>query len=181
MTTFSLRALLRRWRDERGITVVEMTISMTIMIAVVSAFGSLLPNSMNSANSLETQSQSVDGLVISMTAIARELRSAECIFAPAENTSGSSLHFTSSSNNTTTDVTYAISGGTLTRTVAGAGSVIEADHLVNTAAAFRQISTPRRTVVLSFNEQFDTHQQPRSFTTTVAGRNAWRTCPDPIS
>lgn len=182
MIRFRLRQLATA--AEQGLTVVEMTISMVLLVAVVSMFGSILPNSMNSANSLTSQSESVDSLVISMTAIARELRSAQCIFAPTENTSGSSLHFTSSVNNndpSTYDVTYSISGGTLTRQLVGGPSVIEAQHLVNYSSAFRQISTPRRTVVLTFQDQVDPNATPRVFTTTVAGRNAWRTCPAPLS
>ena len=170
-----------RLASERGLSVVEMTISMTLVLTVVSAFGSLLPASMNSAKSLQSASDSVDGLVVSMTSIARELRSAACIYAPAENTSGSTLHFTSSANNTDYEVSYSIAGGTLTRTLVGAGSAIIATNLVNFTSAFQQISTPRRTVVLTFREQVDPHASARVFTTTVAGRNAWRTYPAPLN
>jgi hypothetical protein len=48
---------------------------------------------------------------------------------------------------------------------------------VSSTGAFQQISTPRRTVVITVKVQTSPKITPRVLSTTIAGRNAWRTCP----
>jgi len=169
-------------RAEHGVTLIELSVAMSLMAVGATIFGPMLTSAMGSAKSVQLQSESIDNLTIASTAIARELRSAQCITSPAENTTGTTLDFTTAATNGEPyEVVYAVAGGTLTRTVKNSTLVVtEADHLVSTSDAFRQIATPRRTVVLTFRVQVDPKRSPRVFTTTIAGRNAWRTCPAPL-
>jgi hypothetical protein len=158
-----------------------MTVAMVLMSIALSAFTPLLTSSMSSAQRTQTQSESIDSVRISLVAIGRELRSAQCITSPAENTTGTTLRFTTAANNTNYEVIYAVNGALLTRQVVGTSQITSiSEHLVSTADAFRQISTPRRTVVLTFRVQASPKNSPRVLTTTIAGRNAWRTCPVPL-
>jgi Tfp pilus assembly protein FimT len=166
-----------RMRAEHGVTIMEMTVVMALMAIAGGIFGPILTSTMTSAQRTSSQSESVDNLRFATTAIARELRSAVCITSPTENTTGTSLQFTTSANDTSYEVQYIVSGSKLTRQVVGSAQVTTvASSLVSTSDAFRQISTPRRTVVLTFRVQTSPKISPRVLTTTIAGRNAWRTC-----
>jgi len=176
-----MRVLSPPRRSEHGFTTIEMAMAMLIMGIALSCFLPLLTSSTTAAARSQDQSEAVDQTTVALTQISRELRSAECITSPTENTTGTTLRFTTVSNDTEYEVIYRVAGGTLTRQVVGASqTTVVAEHLVSTSDAFTQISTPRRTVVLTFRVQVDSHESPRSLTTTLAGRNAWRTCPAPL-
>jgi len=170
-------ARIRRGAGEAGVTLVEISVAMSLFAAAATIAMPMIGNALTTSTRIEHQSESLDLANETLIAVARELRSAECISAPAENTTGTTLRFTTHANNSAYEVTYSASGGTMTRQVTGAtSSTVVASHLVSTADLFRQVSTPRRTVVLTFRVQVDTHETPRVLTTTMAARNAWRTC-----
>jgi hypothetical protein len=156
---------------------VEMTIAMVLMSATAAIFGPMLTSSMTKAHGVEGQSEAIDNLEIAATSIARELRSAQCIISPAENATGTTLDFTTTANNTQYEVVYSVSGTKLTRHVVGGSTITVADYLVSTSNIFQQIATPRRTVNLNFQMQPSPKNTPRVLNVTVAGRNAWRSCP----
>jgi type II secretory pathway component PulJ len=168
---------LRRLRAEHGVTLVETVVAISLFTIVTTMTMSVVGNALKTTNRMESQSDALDQDRIAFLTIARELRSAECIHEPAENTTGTTLRFTTYANNSFYEVTYAVSGTSLLRSVTGvAGSTVVATSLVNTSDIFQQVSTPRRTMTLTLRAQLDSHQTPRLLTTTVAGRNAWRTC-----
>jgi prepilin-type N-terminal cleavage/methylation domain-containing protein len=163
--------------DERGMTLVELVVAMSIFAVVTTIFMPMIGDSLRTSSRLEHQSESIDQARTTFQAIARELRSAECITLPAENTTGTTLRFTTNANNSSYEVTYSASGSTMVRQVTGnpTSSVVATD-LVSTSDLFHQISTPRRTVLLTLRVRVDPKETPRLLTTTIAGRNAWRTC-----
>jgi hypothetical protein len=120
-----------------------------------------------------------DARLISAT-LDRELRSALCISSPAENATGNTLRFQSVAYGETVELTYVVSGGTVTRTVAGsAGAGDEARVVIErvgaTTTAFKQVTSPLRTLVVDIPIRSDNGGEFR-LQTTVAGRNAWRLC-----
>jgi len=168
---------LRRSRCERGATLVEVVVGMSLFVVATTLAMPMVGNALKTTNRLENQSDDLDKDRIGFLAIARELRSAECIHLPAENTTGTVLTFTTYANDQYYEVTYAVSGTNLTRQVTGeASSAIVVTNLVNPTDIFQQVSTPRRTMTLTLRVQVDPKLQPRLLVTTIAGRNAWRTC-----
>lgn len=167
---------------EAGISLVEVMVAMTLMVAIVPVFVPLLLSSTKSARSLGFQSQTLDQLRLSVATIGRELRSAECIYEPVANgPAGPTLRFRTDAflTGATTasyEVTYTAAVGELRRQVAGQGSTIAASGLVDPSGAFQQIVTPRRSVKLVLRVQTDPEDPVRDVATTIAGRNAWRDC-----
>jgi len=167
----------RRLGAERGNTLVELSVAMSLFAAVATIAMPLIGNALKTTNRIEAESDALDQDRLAFLAISRELRSAECIHQPAENTTGTTLRFTTYANNSYYEATYTVSGSTLTRAVTGTpGTTVVAKNLVNTSDIFQQVSTPRRTMTLTFRVLTDSHLTPRLLTTTIAGRNAWRTC-----
>ena len=176
------RGRRRRRGAEAGISLVEVLVAMTLMVAIVPIFVPLLVSSTRSARSLGLQSQTLDELRLAVATIGRELRSAECIYEPVANgPAGSTLRFRTEAFLTTADtaayeVTYTAAVGELRRQVTGQGSTIATTGLVSPSDAFQQVFTPRRSVKLVFRIQIAPDQPIRDVTTTIAGRNAWRDC-----
>ena len=164
-----------RARDERALTLVEMMIGLALLALVVPVLGPLMVSSMRSGGELQAQSEVVDELQLQVQAIARELRSAECIYEPAENSSGDRLRFLTTANGDHYEVTYDVADGELVRT-RDATSRDVGRGLVGSSAPFAQIANPRRSVEIDLHVQLDDDQRPKELRTTVAGRNAWRTC-----
>lgn len=160
-----------------GVSLVEVLVAMTLMLAIVPVFGPLLVSSTRSARSLGLQSQALDQLRVAVASIGRELRSAECIYEPAPNgPAGTTLRFLTNANNTTYEVTYTAFVDELRRQVTGQEATIAATGLVEPSGAFRQVVTPRRRVEIDLAVQVDPDQPVRDVITTIAGRNAWRDC-----
>jgi len=163
-------------------SLVEVMVAMTLMVAIVPIFVPLLISSTRSARALGFQSQTLDGLRLAVATIGRELRSAECIYQPVANgPAGATLRFRTNAFLTGGDtdsyeVTYTAAAGELRRQVTGQGSTIAAGGLVAPADAFQQVVTPRRSVKLVLRIQSEPETPVRDVTTTIAGRNAWRDC-----
>ncbi len=177
----SARRKRERRGAEAGISLVEVMVAVTLMVAIVPIFVPLLVSSTRTARSLGLQSQALDQLRLAVAGIGRELRSAECIYEPVANgPAGPILRFRTDAFLTNADtaaysVTYTVADGELRRQVTGQGSTIATTGLVS-ADAFQQVFTPRRSVKLAFRIQTDVHRPVRDVTTTIAGRNAWRDC-----
>lgn len=164
-------------------TLVEVLVAMTLMVAIIPVFGPLLVSATRSARALALQSQTLDELRLAVATIGRELRSAECISSPVPNgPAGSVLRFRTDAFLTATghagyEVTYTATTGELLRQVTGSpGPTIAATGLVDPSDAFRQVFTPRRSVRLVLRVQSAPDTPVRDVATTIAGRNAWRDC-----
>ena len=163
-------------------SLVEVMVAMSLMVAIVPIFVPLLVSSTRTARSLGSQSQTIDDLRLAVATIGRELRSAECIYQPVPNgVAGPTLRFSTNAfltgaPSTSYEVTYTAAAGELRRQVTGQGSTIAAVGLVAPSDAFQQAVTPRRSVTLVFRIQADPDTPVRDVTTTIAGRNAWRDC-----
>jgi hypothetical protein len=163
-------------------SLVEVVVAMSLMVAIVPVFVPLLISATKSARSLGFQSQTLDQLRLSVSTIGRELRSAECIYQPVANgPAGPTLRFRTNAFLTAAgtasyEVTYTAATGELRRQVTGQGSTIAAGGLVDPSGAFQQVFTPRRSVKLAFRVQTDPKDPVRDVATTIAGRNAWRDC-----
>jgi type II secretory pathway component PulJ len=165
-------------------SLVEVMVALTLMVAIVPIFVPLLLSATRSARALGLQSQTLDTLRLAVATIGRELRSAECIYLPGPNgPAGSVLRFRTDAFLTATghgsyEVTYtAAQTGELRRQVTGSpGPTVAATGLVDPSGAFQQIVTPRRSVRLVLRVQSAPDTPVRDVATTIAGRNAWRDC-----
>ena len=160
---------------DRGVTLIEMMITLAVMSIGVTIAASTLFLAQRATNSIESSANAIDAARLLSASLDRELRSAVCIVAPGENASGNTLTFQTLASDDLAVLTYAVAGGMVTRTenlgtprtvITGVGS---------TTTAFRQVTTPLRTVVVDIPVRSDNggefHLQ-----TTVAGRNAWKPC-----
>ena len=177
------RRRLNRRAGEAGMTLVEVLVAMTLMVAIVPVFGPLLVSATKSARALGLQSQTLDELRLAVATIGRELRSAQCISLPVPNgPAGSVLRFKTdafltAAGHDSYEVTYTAVTGELRRQVTGSpGPTVAATGLVDPSDAFRQIFTPRRSVRLVLRVQSAPDSPVRDVATTIAGRNAWRDC-----
>ena len=174
---------LDRRATAAGMTLVEVLVAMTLMVAIVPVFGPLLLSATRSARALGLQSQTLDGLRLTVATIGRELRSAECITLPVPNgPAGPVLRFRTdafltATGNASYEVTYTAVTGELRRQVTGSpGPTIAATGIVDPSDAFLQIFTPRRSVRLVLRVRSAADSPVRDVSTTIAGRNAWRDC-----
>jgi hypothetical protein len=158
-------------------TVVEISVAVSLMLAVSAVFLPILATATRTVQPMQVQSRSIDSLRNALAAIGREMRSASCVVEPsavAPNNVGNTLTFVTDANNTTHEVTYTITGGQLTRQVTGEATVTLLDSgLVNPSDAFTHIATPRRTVKVNFHFQHDPSRPALDLSTVIAGRNAW--------
>jgi type II secretory pathway component PulJ len=165
----------RRLSDEAGLTVLEVTISMVLMLAVVPIVGPVMISSMRTGTHLQAHSEVLDELRLQGMAIARELRSAECIHEPtlaanSNRATSSRLRFTTNTDGVVYEVTYEVLDGQLVRTQ-GTTSRIVGRALEGGSDAFTHNATPRRTVDLRFHVRVE--DKADTLRTTIAGRNAW--------
>lgn len=171
-----MRARIRA-RQESGITVVELVISVMIIGIVSGVFLPIMASSQRSIRPMQVKSQTIDALRNSLTSIGREMRSAACVSEPAPNAAPSNrLRFTTDANNTVYEVTYIAQDGQLLRQVTGENSVLVETGLVNPGDAFTHIATPRRTVRVVFHFQPDPKEPVLDLSTVITGRNAWHAC-----
>jgi prepilin-type N-terminal cleavage/methylation domain-containing protein len=165
---------------EAGMTLIELSVAMGILAVIFAVFLSVLATATRKTQPLQHQAQTVDELRIALSAIARELRSAQCVALPVANgATSSTLRFTSffGGGSDAYEVTYTATGGQLLRQVTGETAVrMVSSSLVSTADAFQHMATPRRTIRIRFHVQSDPTKASRELSTTVAGRNAWKVC-----
>jgi prepilin-type N-terminal cleavage/methylation domain-containing protein len=168
---------LRR-RDETGFSLVEVVVTVALLSIVSAVFLPLLATAQRSVRPMQVESQSIDSLRNALASIGRELRSADCVTAPAANAGPSNvLTFSTEANNTDYEVTYTATQGQLLRQVTGQSSVTLLETgLVNPGDAFTFIATPRTTVKVAFHFQPDPNEPVLDLSTVIAGRNAWHTC-----
>jgi prepilin-type N-terminal cleavage/methylation domain-containing protein len=161
--------------NDRGSTLIELMIALTVMAIGMTIVASTLSLVQQATNRIENTTNAIDNARLLSSSLDRELRSAICITSPGENVSGNTLTFETLASTELVVLTYAVFNGTVTRTenlgqprtvVSGVGA---------TVTAFRQVTTPLRTVVVDIPIRSvnggEFHLQ-----TTVAGRNAWRPC-----
>jgi type II secretory pathway component PulJ len=171
-----------RAREEAGITVVEMIVSVMLVSIVSAVFLPLMATSSRSVHPMRVRSQTIDSLRNSLAAIGREMRSAACVLEPAagpsaaEATPSNRLKFVTEANNTSYEVTYIAENGQLIRQVTGEDSVLVETGLVDPGDAFTHIETPRRTVRVLFHFQPDPDEPALDLSTVITGRNAWDGC-----
>jgi type II secretory pathway pseudopilin PulG len=164
-------------------TLIELMVAISLMALIIAVFGPVMTAALSSGQKVQAQSRNLDELRVAMASVGRDLRSADCIYLPSipsgsDNGYSDWLTFDSESDNTTHFIKYNVTaGGLLTREVDNSGSPRTiARGLINPSTAFRQWSTPRRSVDVRFEARLDSKQGSRVMTTTIAGRNAWRSC-----
>lgn len=162
-------------KHDGGATLIELTIAIAVMAMGMTIVASTLFLVQRTTNRIESSTNAIDAARLLSASLDRELRSAICISSPGENLTSNTLTFQTLAGAEVAVLTYAISAGVVTRqenlgeprtVITGVGA---------TTTAFRQVTTPLRTVVVDIPIQSanggEFHLQ-----TTVAGRNAWRPC-----
>ena len=162
-------------KTDGGATLIELMIALAVMVIVMTIVGSTLILVQRATNKMESSTNAIDSARLLSASLDRELRSAICISAPGENLAGNTLTFQTLASSEVEVLTYEISSDAVTRTenLGVARTVITGVGLTTTA--FRQVTSPLRTVVVDIPIRSanggEFHLQ-----TTVAGRNAWRAC-----
>jgi prepilin-type N-terminal cleavage/methylation domain-containing protein len=160
---------------DSGTTLIELMITLAVMSIGMTIAASTLFLVQSTSNRIEHSAEAIDAARLLSASLDRELRSAICISSPGENMSANTLTFQTLSSAEVSELTYAITNGTVTRTenlgqprtvISGVGS---------TTTAFRQVTTPLRTVVVDIPIRSENGGEFHLLT-TVAGRNAWRPC-----
>ena len=177
-------------RDERGMTLVEIIVSMSVFVIVAPLIASVMVSTLRAGTATEDQSRVVDELRQQMYAVSRELRSARCVKAPtAFNAPSNTLTFTTESqtgaSSSAYDLRYQVitTGGDtyLVRTQYDSNGVVVSSRLVGPGlvspnTTFELRSTPRKSVIVKLQLQLTATRPVQELTTTIAGRNAWITC-----
>lgn len=160
---------------DSGTTLVELMVTMAVMSIVSVLVAGTLISAFNSTNRMQRTSAAIDDARLVSASLDRELRSALCISAPAENQSGNTLSFVTLANGVETSLSYVVSTGSVTRQVGVGTPRTIISNVGSTSEAFSQIVTPLRTVKVKIPIR---SRGGGLFTlqTTVAGRNVWRSC-----
>lgn len=160
---------------DSGTTLVELMVTMAVMSIISVLVAGTLISAFNSTNRMQRTSAAVDDARLVSASLDRELRSALCISAPAENQSGNTLSFVTLANGVETSLSYVVSTGSVTRQVGVGTPRTIITNVGSTSEAFSQIVTPLRTVKVRIPIR---SRDGGLFTlqTTVAGRNVWRSC-----
>ena len=160
---------------DAGVTLVELTVTLLVMSLVMVTFLTALTSAMNTSGRLQRSAEAVDEARRISARLDRELRSAQCISTPAENQSGNTLVFRSLANGTVSTVTYRVAIGRVTRQEDLQPEEVLITNVGTTSTAFQQIVTPLRTVRVRIPIR-SANGGEFSLETTIAGRNAWRSC-----
>ena len=160
---------------DRGASLIELTVTMFVMGIVSALVSGTMISAFNATNRMQRSTVAIDGARLVSASLDRELRSAMCISAPAENQSGNTLTFVTLANGVETTLSYVVSAGNLPRQTGLGTPLTMITNVGTTSTAFTQLVTPLRTVkvripIKSENGGVFTLQ------TTVAGRNVWRSC-----
>jgi prepilin-type N-terminal cleavage/methylation domain-containing protein len=167
---------MRRGHGDDGVTLVELLVSMTIMGIVIALAGPTLLSAMNATNRLQLTSAAVDDAQFVSARLDRELRSAICVSLPPVNTAGGNvLEFVTLDGGAQSTVTYTVAGGEISRSQNLGPAFVLATMVGPSTTVFKQIATPLRTIEVKLPV---TSRNGGSFLleTTIAGRNAWRSC-----
>lgn len=167
-----------RLRQSGGMTLIELAVATALFGTVVAIAGPVMTSAFDSGRAVDNESRALDEIRIAVARIDRELRSAECIDAPAVGSSGSTLSFTTAADGTPYDVTYSVSGDSLLRTTADGTQPI-GTGVEPTGDEFQHSQTTgqRASVEVVLNVKFEDEHAARSVATTITGRNAWAACP----
>jgi type II secretory pathway component PulJ len=162
-------------RGEAGLTLVELLVSLTLMTVLMGIVGPMLVSALTATNRLGRTADAVDDARLVAAQLDRELRSAQCISAPAENAKGNTLVFQTLADGVQSTLTYQVSGNELTRQDDLGNERLLISSVGTTTEAFSQAVTPLRSVQVKIPI---TSKNGATFElqTTIAGRNAWRTC-----
>lgn len=159
-------------------SLIEMMVAISLFGAIVGVMGPVMTSAFNSTRVVQNESRALDEIRVAISRIDRELRSAECITSPAAGSAGSVLDFRTHANGSPYDVTYSVVDGQLVRTV-GTDTQHVGEGIVVTSEEFGRAANPgqRDAVAIELNVRFEGAHNPRVVSTTIAGRNAWASCP----
>jgi prepilin-type N-terminal cleavage/methylation domain-containing protein len=173
----SSRPAVGRPDSDRGTTLVELMVTLVVMTIAAGIIGSVLVSAQNATTRMQHSASAIDDARLISATIDRELRSASCIAAPAENLTGNTLTFRTVLYGKSLLVTYVVGNGVVTRAdddvVGPARTVIQSAGA--TSSAFKQLTTPLRAIEVDIPIRSGNGGEFR-LRTTIAGRNAWRTC-----
>ena len=160
---------------DSGTTLIELMISMLVMSIGMAIVASTLFLAQQATNRMESTSEAIDAARLLSASLDRELRSAVCISSPGENLYSNTLTFQTLSADVVSVLTYAVVDGAVTRKENLGQPRTVISEVGTTTTAFRQVTTPLRTVVVNIPIRSENGGQFQ-LQTTIAGRNAWRPC-----
>ena len=177
-------------RRDRGLTLLELMISLAVMSIAMMIVAMTLISVQRATNQIQASSSAIDEARLLSAGFDRELRSADCISSPEDNTFSTTLTFRTTINRQApVMLTYQVDygdgshNGTVTRQE-GEGtpriviSVVGPQPAGPISGPFNQLSTPGpslRTLVVNIPIRSG-NGGVFPLITTVAGRNSWRPC-----
>jgi type II secretory pathway pseudopilin PulG len=156
-------------------TLLELMIGMAIAAIVTGIAASTLVLAQRTTNQIEKSASAIDAARLLSAELDRELRSAVCILSPGENLSGNTLKFQTLAGEDVVVLTYSVAFGVVTRQANLEPSRTVITDVGSTTTAFKQVTTPLRTIEVNIPIRSDNGGE-FNLQTTVAGRNAWRAC-----
>jgi prepilin-type N-terminal cleavage/methylation domain-containing protein len=113
---------------EHGFTLIELTITVSLLAIVLGVFADALVSSQRSESFTEDRSQTLDALQTTMARVTKDTRQATSIDSPS---SPSLLAMHTDVNGVATTVSYQISGTVLTRSVGGGAAIVLVPNLAS--------------------------------------------------
>ena len=160
---------------DAGTTLVELLVTMVVMGIATIVISTVLVSAQQVTNRMQNSAAAVDSARLISASLDRELRSASCIRAPGDNLTGNTLTFQTVAYGATVELTYVVGNGVVTRRKGLEAALTVIEHVGNTTTAFKQVTTPLRTIVVDIPIQSD-NGGVFKLQTTIAGRNVWRSC-----
>ncbi len=162
-------------QHDHGTTLIELMISMLVMAIGMAIIASTLLLAEQATHRIEKTSEAIDAARLLSASLDRELRSAVCITSPGENLYSNTLTFQTLSAEVVSVLTYTVVDGAVTRRENLGEPRTIISEVGTTTTAFKQVTTPLRTVVVDIPIRSENGGQFQ-LQTTIAGRNAWRSC-----
>ena len=160
---------------DAGTTILELLVTLVVMGVATIVITTVLVSAQQVTNRMQTRAAAVDSARLISATLDRELRSAACIGAPGDNLTGNTLRFRTVAYGETVLLTYVVGDGVVTRREGDGADLTVIEHVGTTTTAFKQVTTPLRTIVVDIPIESDNGGVFR-LQTTIAGRNVWRTC-----
>ena len=113
---------------ERGFTLVELTITVTLLVVIITMFAEALTSSQRTDSFAEDRSQTLDALQTTMDRVTKDTRQATSIDASS---TASRLDMQTYVKGSVATVIYQISGTVLTRSINGGAAIILITNLAS--------------------------------------------------
>jgi type II secretory pathway pseudopilin PulG len=168
----------RRSTDERGLTLVELMVSATILLLAMGVMGPMLSSMIAHTNRIQNEADALDGARLALRQLGNDVLGAGCVAAPAEGATAAALTLVGRDPaGAAVPVVWSVVGGVLTRTVTTAGVPVTQDQVADLVGAptFSRLADGR--VDVRFTVLVDHGRSQRPLGTVIGPQAPEATCP----